>query len=107
MNSDPEQAQPATANALEVTMYTRPGCHLCEDAKAVVLPLLREFGANLREVSIDTDSKLIERYGSDIPVIFVGARKAAKHRVDPKQFRRQLEQARTQTMGKYKQRKTD
>jgi glutaredoxin len=89
-----EDLRLASAHPLEVTLYTRPGCHLCEDAKAVVQPLLREFGATLREVNIDEDSELNRRYGSDIPVIFLGAHKAAKHRVDLPQFRRQLEEAR-------------
>ena len=84
-----------SAGPLEITLYTRPGCHLCEDAKAVMLPLLREFGATLREVNIDEDQELTRRYGLDIPVIFIGAHKAAKHRVDPGQFRRQLVEART------------
>ncbi len=53
-------------------------------------PLLREFGASLREVNIEGDAVLEERYGWDIPVIFIGTRKAAKHRVDVEQFRRQL-----------------
>jgi glutaredoxin len=79
---------------LEVTLYTRPGCHLCEEAKAAIQPLLREFGATLREVDIGEDKKLTRRYGLDIPVIFIGAHKAAKHHVDTRQFRRQLEEAR-------------
>ena len=45
-------------------------------------PLLIEFGGTLREVNIDEDDELAERYSWDIPVIFVGGRKAGKHRVD-------------------------
>jgi glutaredoxin len=89
----PEDARLAAADPREVTLYTRPGCHLCAEAKAAIAPLLRKFGAVLREVNIDKDAVLEERYGLDIPVIFIGARKAAKHRVDVHQFRRQLEQA--------------
>jgi len=55
--------------------------------------MLAEFGATLREVNIDADAVLRERYGMDIPVIFIGARKAAKHRVDAVKFRRQLKEA--------------
>jgi len=79
---------------LEVTLYTRPGCHLCEEAKAQIAPLLERAGARLREVNIDEDAELRERYNVDVPVIFLGARKVAKHRVDLEQFRRQLEEAR-------------
>jgi len=77
-----------------VTLYTRPGCHLCEEAKAVIAPLLRESGATLREVNVDENPALKERYAWDVPVIFIGARKAAKHRVNAEQFRRQLREAR-------------
>jgi glutaredoxin len=91
----PEDARLAAAGPREVTLYTRPGCHLCEDAKAAIAPLLREFGASLHEVNIDKDEVLEERYGWDIPVIFIGARKAAKHRVDVGQIRRQLQDSKT------------
>jgi glutaredoxin len=79
---------------LEVTLYTRPGCHLCEEAKSQIAPLLAEFGARLREVNIDADPELRERYNVDVPVIFLGHRKIAKHRIDTGQFRRQLVEAR-------------
>jgi glutaredoxin len=87
----PEDNRLAEAGSREVTIYSRPGCHLCDEAKEVMGPLLRELGAKLREVNIEGDPVLEKRYGVDIPVIFIGARKAAKHRVDIKRFRRQLE----------------
>jgi glutaredoxin len=89
-----ETARLANAGPLEVTLYTRPGCHLCEEAKAAITPLLREFHAALREVNIDLDAELAKKYGCDIPAVFIGSHKAAKHRVDPAQFRRQLQEAR-------------
>lgn len=85
----------AAAGPREVTLYTRPGCHLCEEAKKAIANLLREFGAALREVNIENDAVLEGRYGWDIPVIFIGARKAAKHRVDVDQFRRQLRESKS------------
>jgi glutaredoxin len=89
-----EDTRLAAGGPRDVTLYTRPGCHLCEEAKAAIAPLLSEFGATLREVNIDGDAVLEDRHGWDIPVIFIGARKAAKHRVDLAQFRRQLSEAR-------------
>jgi glutaredoxin len=74
----------------DVTLYSRPGCHLCEEAKAQIAPLLQEFGARLTEINIDGDPGLRARYDYDVPVIFLGARKVAKHRVDAEQLRRQL-----------------
>jgi glutaredoxin len=92
MHSSKEAA--ASAESLEVMLYTRPGCHLCEEAKSLIAPLLAEFGARLREVNIDSDPQLHERYNLDVPVIFLAGRKIAKHRVDPAQFKRLLLEAR-------------
>jgi Glutaredoxin-like domain (DUF836) len=69
------------------------GCHLCEEAKTAIAPLLRQFSATLREIDIEGDATLMERFGCDIPVIYIGRKKAAKHRVNLEQFRRQLEDA--------------
>jgi glutaredoxin len=88
-----EEGRLQLAGPLEVTLYTRDGCHLCEEAKRQIQPLLREFGATLREVNIDEDETLRAHYANDVPVIFLGSQKAAKHAVDPAQFRRRLARA--------------
>jgi glutaredoxin len=88
-----EDGRLALAKPLDVTLYTRPGCHLCEEAKAQIAPLLRTAGARLREVKIDADPALRALYDYDVPVILLGARKVAKHRVDLEQFGRQLAEA--------------
>jgi glutaredoxin len=77
----------------DVTIYSRPGCHLCEEAKKQIAPLLKSCGARLTEINIDTDPELRTLYDYDVPVIFLGARKVAKHKVDLVQFRRQLQEA--------------
>jgi hypothetical protein len=92
-----EDGRLALAGPLDVTLYTRPGCHLCEEAKAQIAPLLQRAGARLREVNIDVDPVLRALYDYDVPVILLGVRKAAKHRVDLEQFRTQLEEARRST----------
>jgi len=79
--------------ALQITLYTRPGCHLCEEARQQMAPVLVEFGAELLEINIDADPALRDLYSNDVPVIFLGARKIAKHRVDLVQLRRQLADA--------------
>ncbi len=76
-----------------VTLYTRVGCHLCDHAKQQLAPLLAEFGAQLREVDVDSDPALRAQFTNDVPVIFLGDRKVAKHRVNLDQFRRQLAEA--------------
>jgi glutaredoxin len=77
----------------EVTLYSKVGCHLCDEAKTAIASLLREFRATLREIDIEGDATLMERFGCDIPVIYIGRKKAAKHRVNLEQFRRQLQDA--------------
>ncbi len=76
---------------MQLTLYTRAGCHLCEDAKQQLAPLLREFGLALREVDVDTDSALQARFGEELPVLFLDDRKVAKYRVDVARLRRALE----------------
>ena len=88
----PAQPKPQSA-APEVTIYTRAGCHLCDEAKTAIAPLLREFGATVREIDIEGDATLTQRFGCDIPVIYIGRKKAAKHRVNLEQFRRELRDA--------------
>jgi glutaredoxin len=95
VSQSPEDSRLADRGPRDVTIYTRPGCHLCDEAKTAIAPLLREFGAVLHEVNINEDAILKERFAWDIPVIFIGRRKAAKHHVDLPQFRRQLQETAT------------
>jgi glutaredoxin len=87
-----ESGRLIVAGPREITMYTREGCHLCDEAKAAMTPLLAEFNGKLREVDIDDDPILLERYNDDVPVIFVGALLFAQHRIDPALLRHRLEQ---------------
>ncbi|HUJ30578.1 MAG TPA: glutaredoxin family protein [Candidatus Acidoferrum sp.] len=88
-----EDGRIAVAAPRDVTLYTREACHLCDEAKAIIAPLVAEFCARLREVDVDDDPVLHDRYTNDVPVIFVGSQFFAQHRVDPARLRRRLEQA--------------
>jgi glutaredoxin len=79
------------AGPRDLTLYSRTGCHLCEQMKKEIAPLVVKFGARLREVNIDEDAELRARYNEEVPVLFLGARKVAKYAVDLEQLRRQLE----------------
>ena len=83
------------AGPREITMYTREGCHLCDEAKAAMMPLLSEYGAKLREVDIDDDPVLFERYTDDVPVIFIGGHLFAQHRINPVLLRERLEETKS------------
>jgi glutaredoxin len=86
-----EDGRMAVAPLRAITLYARARCHLCEEAKSAIAPLATEFGASLREVDIDADPVLRERYGNDVPVIFIGPRFFAKYRVDAVRLRRVLQ----------------
>ncbi len=59
---------------LAVTLYTKPGCHLCEDAGALLARLRGRFPHELRSVDITADPALLDRYRDRIPVLAVGER---------------------------------
>jgi glutaredoxin len=75
---------------IAVTIYSRQGCHLCEQMKAVVERVGRSVAIALEEIDISTDPALEARYGVDIPVLLVEGRKAAKYRVTEEELRRIL-----------------
>lgn len=66
-----------------LTLYSRPGCHLCDEMKAVVHRVTRAVAMpiTVEEIDISTDPELETRYGLEIPVLLVDGRKAAKYRV--------------------------
>jgi len=73
-----------------LTIYSRPGCHLCEEMKAVVAHVAREVPLHVEEIDISRDPNLEARYGLEIPVLLVDGRRAAKYRVTEEDLRRVL-----------------
>ena len=65
-----------------VRLLTRPGCHLCDDARNVVAAVCEELGEDFDEVDISTDKQLTERYGEQVPVTFVDGAQHDFWRVD-------------------------
>ncbi|MEU8250916.1 glutaredoxin family protein [Nonomuraea sp. NPDC048916] len=54
-----------------ITLLSRPGCHLCDDARAVIARVAGELGVPWEEVDIDTSDELREKYWEMIPVTLV------------------------------------
>ena len=73
-----------------VIIYSRPGCHLCEEAKASIRAAGCDDEFILEEVNIDEDSNLRDSFQFDIPVVFINGVKVFKHRVDSREFKRKL-----------------
>lgn len=78
---------------LEVDVYSKPDCCLCDEAKDVLRRVQADQPFVLREVDIESDPELMARYGEEIPVVFVAGRKAFKYRVDEAELRRKLARA--------------
>jgi 4a-hydroxytetrahydrobiopterin dehydratase len=78
--------------AVEVTLYTRRDCPLCDKAKAA----MRASGANVRieEIDIDNDPELRRRYSDDVPVVCIGNAELFRHRVEPAEFARLVRERR-------------
>jgi hypothetical protein len=77
---------------IAITLYSRPGCHLCDEMKAVVQRVTRAAATpiTLEEIDISADATLEACYGLDIPVLMVDGKKAAKYRVTEDELRRIL-----------------
>ena len=76
--------------AARVTLYGRAGCHLCDDARAVIERVCRDLGEDYVEIHIDTDAELQDRYGEEIPVTLVDGRQHDFWRVDEGRLRAAL-----------------
>lgn len=73
-----------------VTVYGRPGCHLCDDAVAQLRSLADELGFSLVEVDIERDDELHRRYLERIPVIALDDRELFDFFVDEAALRAAL-----------------
>ena len=63
----------------QVTIYSKPDCHLCERAKEVIARCRQKTEFALVEVDISQDAELLGRYGNDIPVILLDGSEIARH----------------------------
>jgi glutaredoxin len=77
---------------IAITIYSRPGCHLCEEMKAIVEAVVRNSCAEavVEEIDITIDPVLEDRYALEIPVLLIDGKKAAKYRVTEDDLRRML-----------------
>ena len=81
---------PPPAVKAHVIIYTRPGCHLCDEAKQTIEAAKCPEEYTLEEINIESDSELLRRYQYDIPVIMVDGAEAFRHRLTAEEFRARL-----------------
>ena len=73
-----------------LTLYSKPGCHLCDEMKKVVDRLGSRVPLELHVVDISTDPALEKQFGAEIPVLMIEGRKAAKFRVTEEELERKI-----------------
>ena len=86
MNSN-ESSQ---AEKVRVVIYSRPGCHLCEEAKKAIQTAECTEEYTLEEINIESDPELLRLYRYDIPVITMDGVETFRHRLTPDEFKQRL-----------------
>lgn len=77
-----------------VTVYSRHGCHLCEDAIATLESMREELAFTIDVIYIDGNPELEKLYGNEVPVIHINSEHHDFYKVDPERFRSSLEKHR-------------
>ena len=78
----------------QVIVYSRPGCHLCDEAKDAIRMADCAEWLTLEEINIESSRDLLLKYQFDIPVITIDGVEAFRHRVDSEKFRQMILAAR-------------
>jgi len=78
-------------NTARVILYSKPGCHLCDEMKAEMTRAGCANRYSLEEINIESDATLLERYRNDIPVLTINGVEAFKHRLRAEAFKAHLE----------------
>lgn len=78
--------------SIRIEIYSRPGCHLCDDAKGVIEPFSRRYPIQITVTDVDSDPALRAAYGTEIPVVMINGVEAFRHRVDSASLERKLKE---------------
>ncbi len=73
-----------------VTLITRAGCHLCEEAEQLLRRLSGELGFGYREVDVDGSPVLRDEYSDRVPVILLDGKEHGYWRVEEARLRKAL-----------------
>jgi glutaredoxin len=79
-----------TGPKARVTLYGKPGCHLCDDAREVIARVCADLGTSYEEIDVTTDPDLQRAYGEQIPVTLVDGARHDFWRVDERRLRTAL-----------------
>ena len=77
-------------STVRITVYSRPGCHLCEEMRNVAVAVAQETGATFDEVDVDADRAIAALYDLEVPVLCIDGVKAFSIRVTPALLRERV-----------------
>ena len=78
----------------KLTLYSRKDCCLCDGMKAVIEDVAANLPLEIDEIDVDGSLELREKFGSEVPVLFINGRKAFKYRVTTAELTRKVSQRR-------------
>ncbi|HSE39557.1 MAG TPA: glutaredoxin family protein [Acidobacteriota bacterium] len=84
---------------LRFKILSKPGCHLCDEAKEVIFINVNHLAAEIETINIEEDPVLFEQYRNDIPVVFLNDRKIFKHRVDVQKLKKIIAETKANKEG--------
>jgi glutaredoxin len=90
----PVRSQQAERPLPAVTLYARPDCHLCDQARAAILALREELRFELQEIDIESDDELLSLYLERIPVVAVDGQEVSELILDLDALRARLDTVR-------------
>ena len=76
--------------AINLTLYSRPDCHLCEKMKVTLQRVARRYPFELTEIDVSTNSELEKTYGSEIPVLMIEGQKTAHYYIREEELLQKL-----------------
>ena len=75
---------------LRIRIYSKKDCHLCDEAKTILVNFASRYPITVEEIDIGQDAASFEKYRNEIPVIFLENRKLFKYRIDAKKLDRAI-----------------
>ena len=76
--------------SVQIEIYSRPGCHLCDEAKEIVDRVRLRIPFEIRIINVETDPELETTFGQQIPVVFINGNKAFKYHVDEAELEKKV-----------------
>ena len=76
---------------IDLVIYARRECHLCEEMESIVAREIRRRPVRLAVVDVDSDPELARAFGERVPVLWIDGKKFAEFRVDPRRLREKLD----------------